>query len=137
MDEDISRLLKSLPSWINVSQASSTLLSSSTPLNGSFNLDETDQEMGLRTQRETEILIGNFGTQKQIQRVELITDMEHVKSLVCMHESLQWFTGRMRQMIGELPEQARDLFNRCQVQIEYKTGGRSGASASGETVDQV
>lgn len=43
-----------------------------------MNLNESEQEIRRRTQRESEILIGNLGTQKQIKQEELINDMEHV-----------------------------------------------------------
>jgi hypothetical protein len=39
-------------------------------------------------QRESELLIGNLGQQAKLQRAELVTDMDHIKSLICLHESL-------------------------------------------------
>lgn len=84
----------------------------------------SEQDVRQRTQRESDILIGNLGTQKQIQRVELITDMDHVKSLVCMHESLQWFASNMRTMIANLPARAKEII-KCRIQIRTQAEGES------------
>jgi exocyst complex component 4 len=150
VDEDISRLLKSLPSWTAVK---SSLFSPSadqiqTPFAGSsLNGIESEQEIRERTQRESEILIGNLGTQKQLKRTELITSMENLKvgcsylgnaanqpfniilnqALACMHETLQWFVGRMRALMGGLSPRARELV-KAQIQI---------STAEGVLVEQV
>lgn len=80
VDEDISRLLKSLPNWTN-EWSPVSVTGEQTPLTmGGVNLNESEQEIRRRTQRESEILIGNLGTQKQIKQEELINDMEHVSS---------------------------------------------------------
>ncbi|KAI1718056.1 exocyst complex component 4 [Ditylenchus destructor] len=118
VDEDISRLLKSLPNWAVISQWSPMVYNAGEATPGAaLHLNESEQDVRQRTQRESDILIGNLGTQKQIQRVELITDMEHVKSLVCMHESLQWFASNMRTMINALPPKAKELM-KCRIQIK-------------------
>lgn len=85
VDEDISRLLKSLPSWTAVKDSlfSPAADQIQTPFVGS-NLTasamvESEQEIRERTQRESEILIGNLGTQKQVKKAELITNVEHIK----------------------------------------------------------
>uniref|UniRef100_A0A915D1I9 Exocyst complex component Sec8 n=1 Tax=Ditylenchus dipsaci TaxID=166011 RepID=A0A915D1I9_9BILA len=122
VDEDISRLLKSLPNWTVISQWS-PVNQETTPMvsAGAAVLNESEQDVRQRTQRESEILIGNLGTQKQIQKVELITDMDHVKSLVCMHESLQWFASNMRVMIANLSPRAKDSM-KCRIQIRTQLG---------------
>jgi len=66
-----------------------------------------DKESRHRTVRESELLIGNLGSQKQIQKAELVTDMEHIRALACMHESLQWFSFQMRAMINSLPSKSK------------------------------
>lgn len=79
VDEDISRLLKSLPNWTN-EWSPIGVNGEQTPI-GVMNLQESEQEIRHRTQRESDILIGNLGTQKQIKQEELISDMDHVKNL--------------------------------------------------------
>jgi hypothetical protein len=84
VDEDISRLLKSLPSWTAVK--SDSLFSPiadqiQTPfgMGGAPAGIESEMEIRQRTQRESEILIGNLGTQKQLKKAELIINQEHIK----------------------------------------------------------
>ena len=85
VDEDIARLLKSLPSWTAVqnslfspsSEQISTPFGTSSSLAG---LIESEQEIKERTQRESEILIGNLGTQKQLKQSELITSLDNIKA---------------------------------------------------------
>uniref|UniRef100_A0A1I7WFV8 Four helix bundle protein n=1 Tax=Heterorhabditis bacteriophora TaxID=37862 RepID=A0A1I7WFV8_HETBA len=49
------------------------------------------QEIRQRNERESEILIGNLGTQKHIEKAELVTDIGDVRALAALHESLRWF----------------------------------------------
>jgi len=90
VDEDIARLLKSLPSWTAVQNSlfSSSSEQISTPFGTSsslFGLIESEQEIRERTQRESEILIGNLGTQKQLKQNELITSLDNIKvNLICI-----------------------------------------------------
>ena len=85
VDEDISRLLKSLPSWTAVKDSlfSPATDQIQTPFVGSnfatASMVESEQEIKERTKRESEILIGNLGTQKQVKKAELITDVEHIR----------------------------------------------------------
>uniref|UniRef100_A0A183BHQ2 Exocyst complex component Sec8 n=1 Tax=Globodera pallida TaxID=36090 RepID=A0A183BHQ2_GLOPA len=101
VDEDISRLLMSLPTDV---------------VNLASILGESEQEIRERTQRESEILIGNLGTQKQPKSSELITSMDHIKALACLHESLQWFVGKMRALVDGLSSRAKEL-TKTRIQI--------------------
>lgn len=124
MDEDISRLLKSLPSWSLINQAATTPTPGNefTPTGRvGIDLKESEQEIRQRTQREAEILIGNLGTQKQIKKTELITDMDHVRALACMHESLQWFATSMRNLLANLSKQAQEII-KCRIQMSTING---------------
>ena len=124
VDEDISRLLKSLPSWtVIVNQTPAVEL---TP-NGLLNLNESEQEIRQRTQRESEILISNLGVQKEIDKFAVITDLDHIRSIVCMHESLQWFCTNMHTLIANIPRKAQETM-KCVVQIR---------SPNGSVVEQV
>ncbi|VDM07837.1 unnamed protein product [Wuchereria bancrofti] len=118
VDEDISRLLKSLPNWFMVScyEAASTP-SVNTP--SAFSPSgESESDVCYRNERESEILIGNLGTAKQLVRDELITDIEVIRSLACIHESLKWFCRRMRSLIEKLQESSRKAMRKCVVQLQ-------------------
>lgn len=122
--------MKSLPQWLAIRHstfqlqfniAEISLLDSGIENGG---IVENEQEICQSIQRESEILIGNLGAQKRIQRDELITDMEHVKSLVCIHESFQWFASNMRALIKNLPVRAQHILD-CRIQISDIENGES------------
>ncbi|KAJ1372572.1 hypothetical protein KIN20_034758 [Parelaphostrongylus tenuis] len=94
-DEDISRLLMSLPNWLMTA-------SEATPSTPSVPNFESEKDIRQRNERESEILIGNLATQKKIERAELLTDMADVRALAALHESLRWFSH-------EVVELGRDL----------------------------
>lgn len=121
VDEDISRLLKSLPNWMIISQ-STPGAEQTTPTGMMMSLNDSEPEIRKRTERESEILIGNLGTQNPIRIEQLITDMEHVKSLVCMHESLQWFATCMYKLVGGVSDRARKHMKECRIQMRLSDG---------------
>uniref|UniRef100_A0A914I9R7 Exocyst complex component Sec8 n=1 Tax=Globodera rostochiensis TaxID=31243 RepID=A0A914I9R7_GLORO len=128
VDEDISRLLMSLPSWSAVKKSPFSPDQIQTPfaadvVNLANILGESEQEIRERTQRESEILIGNLGTQKQPKSSELITSMDHIKALACLHESLQWFVGKMRALVDGLSSRAKEL---TKTRIQITTSGNGG-----------
>ncbi|MFH4976181.1 hypothetical protein AB6A40_002890 [Gnathostoma spinigerum] len=136
VDEDISRLLKSLPNWLMVNSLESNPSTSwSTP--PAFSpVNESDMEIRQRNERESEILIGNLGTAKRLAREELITDMEQIRSLACIHESLKWFCEKMCTLIEELPENARQSMQKCQVQLQSE-GSENHTTSSGSIMESV
>ncbi|KAI6198082.1 Exocyst complex component Sec8 [Aphelenchoides besseyi] len=123
VDEDISRLLKSLPSWTvlcppttpaatPISQTPSASVAASL----AAGLQESEQTVRQRTQRESEILISNLGVQREIERTAMITDLQHATAIACMHESLQWFCTQMRMLIGSIPAVAQKHMSQiCQI----------------------
>lgn len=125
VDEDISRLLKSLPNWFMVSSYESTPTPSLVTPTALLPSNESESDIRQRNERESEILIGNLGTAKQLVREELITDMELIRSLACMHESLKWFCSSMRGLINALPETSRHAMRSCYIQMQS-----SGSSAN-------
>ncbi|KAF7635930.1 Sec8_exocyst domain-containing protein [Meloidogyne graminicola] len=126
VDEDIARLLKSLPSWTAVqnslfSPSSEQIL---TPFGTSSSLSgliESEQEIRERTQRESEILIGNLGTQKQLKQNDLITSLDNIRILACLHETLQWFISRMKEILSGLSPNAKKL-TKTLIQINTANG---------------
>ncbi|KJH53243.1 Sec8 exocyst complex component specific domain protein [Dictyocaulus viviparus] len=114
-DEDISRLLMSLPNW----QMTTTEVTPSTPSVPNF---ESEKDIRQRNERESEILIGNLATQKKIEHAELLTDMADVRSLAALHESLRWFAHEVRSLISALPLHVKSTLRGCMVQVRFKDG---------------
>uniref|UniRef100_A0A1I7T253 Exocyst complex component Sec8 n=1 Tax=Caenorhabditis tropicalis TaxID=1561998 RepID=A0A1I7T253_9PELO len=111
-DDDISRLLMSLPNWNAAS------MSPSTPA------VESEMDVGERNKRESEILIGNLGTQAQNSLAEsnLITDMNDIKMFASLHESLRWFSQEIRELVHSLPANVKMMLDTCMVQVQLKDG---------------
>uniref|UniRef100_A0AC35TFJ4 Exocyst complex component Sec8 n=1 Tax=Rhabditophanes sp. KR3021 TaxID=114890 RepID=A0AC35TFJ4_9BILA len=107
VDEDISRLLKSLPSWnvITPQTPQDTTPTAHRDLLG----HESEADIRQRNERESKLLIENIGVKNQIRIEELITDMDHIHSLVLMHESLQWFVGQFRSLTNQLSSRANEF----------------------------
>uniref|UniRef100_A0A914YM52 Exocyst complex component Sec8 n=1 Tax=Panagrolaimus superbus TaxID=310955 RepID=A0A914YM52_9BILA len=112
-DEDIKRMLKTFPQWSFMNQAGAQPLSFEgdiTPtgrMGTSFN--ENDKEIKARTEKEAAILIQNLGKTKSINKSEVIFDQDNIKLLICMHESLQWFTVNVKLMQFEVPKEASNI----------------------------
>uniref|UniRef100_A0AC34GJB2 Exocyst complex component Sec8 n=1 Tax=Panagrolaimus sp. ES5 TaxID=591445 RepID=A0AC34GJB2_9BILA len=60
-------------------------------------------------EKEAAILIQNLGKTKNINKSEVIFDQDNIKLLICMHESLQWFTVNVKGMQFEVPKQALNI----------------------------
>ncbi|WKX92739.1 hypothetical protein Q1695_010626 [Nippostrongylus brasiliensis] len=114
-DEDISRLLMSLPNWLMAA-------TETTPSTPSVPNVESEKDIRQRNERESEILIGNLATQKKIERAELLTDMGDVRALAALHESLRWFACEVRRLISTLPQHVKTNLRGCMVQVRYKDG---------------
>ncbi|XP_066489566.1 exocyst complex component 4 isoform X2 [Tiliqua scincoides] len=91
-DDDISRLLKSLPNWINMAQPKQ------------LRPKREEEEDFIRTAfgKESEVLIGNLGD-KLIPQQEILRDVSDLKALANMHESLEWLSNRMKAAFSNLP----------------------------------
>lgn len=111
-DDDISRLLMSLPNWNTAS------ISPMTPA------VESEQDVGERNKRESEILIGNLGTQAQnsLSENNLIMDMNDIKMFASLHESLRWFCDEVRELVHSLPATVKVMLDTCMVQVQLRDG---------------
>ncbi|PIC51593.1 hypothetical protein B9Z55_002044 [Caenorhabditis nigoni] len=111
-DDDISRLLMSLPNWHTAS------MSPMTPA------VESEQDVGERNKKESEILIGNLGHQAQnsLNENNLITDMNDIKMFASLHESLRWFSDEIRELVYSLPAPVKLMLDTCMVQVQLKDG---------------
>ncbi|KAM5255687.1 exocyst complex component 4 [Ctenodactylus gundi] len=90
-DDDISRLLKSLPNWINMAQ----------PKQLRPKREEEEDFIRAAFGKESEVLIGNLGD-KLIPPQDILRDVSDLKALANMHESLEWLAGRMKSAFANL-----------------------------------
>uniref|UniRef100_A0A8C6UK93 Exocyst complex component Sec8 n=1 Tax=Neogobius melanostomus TaxID=47308 RepID=A0A8C6UK93_9GOBI len=94
-DEDISRLLQSLPNW-----------------------KREDEEDVTRTAfaKESEVLTGNLGD-KLIPQNEILRDVSDLKALANLQESMEWLAVRLKAFFSTLPynlAQSPPLTHDCQ-----------------------
>ncbi|KAG8138500.1 putative Exocyst complex component 4 protein, partial [Naja naja] len=91
-DDDITRLLKSLPNWSNMAQPKQ------------LRPKREEEEDFIRTAfgKESEVLIGNLGD-KLIPQQEILQDVSDLRALANMHESLEWLSGRVKSAFSSLP----------------------------------
>ncbi|KAM5205128.1 exocyst complex component 4 isoform 2-T2 [Hipposideros larvatus] len=90
-DDDISRLLKSLPNWTNMAQPKQ------------LRPKREDEEDFIRAAfgKESEVLIGNLGD-KLIPAQDILRDVSDLKALANMHESLEWLAARAKSAFSNL-----------------------------------
>uniref|UniRef100_A0A8C8R778 Exocyst complex component Sec8 n=1 Tax=Pelusios castaneus TaxID=367368 RepID=A0A8C8R778_9SAUR len=91
-DDDITRLLKSLPNWINMAQ----------PKQLRPKREEEEDFIRAAFGKESEVLIGNLGD-KLIPQQEILRDVSDLKALANMQESLEWLAGRTKAAFSSLP----------------------------------
>ncbi|XP_004677114.1 PREDICTED: exocyst complex component 4 [Condylura cristata] len=90
-DDDISRLLKSLPNWINMAQ----------PKQLRAKREEEEDFIRAAFGKESEVLIGNLGD-KLIPAQDVLRDVSDLKALANMQESLEWLAGRTKSAFSNL-----------------------------------
>uniref|UniRef100_A0A2C9LZQ8 Exocyst complex component Sec8 n=1 Tax=Biomphalaria glabrata TaxID=6526 RepID=A0A2C9LZQ8_BIOGL len=97
-DDDISRFLRSLPSWRSLQ-----------PRQGK-ELDHTicsEEEMRALNSKEAIILISNLSTDESlIPQQEIITDVTQMRTVANVHESLEWFANRLDLFADSLTPQS-------------------------------
>lgn len=91
-DEDISRLLQSLPNWANMAQPRQA------------RQKREDEEDFTRTAfaKESEVLTGNLGD-KLIPQNEILRDVSDLKALANLQESMEWLAVRLKAFFSTLP----------------------------------
>ncbi|KAI1888083.1 hypothetical protein AGOR_G00181390 [Albula goreensis] len=92
-DEDISRLLQSLPNWASMA----------TPR--ALRQKREDEEDFTRAAfaKESEVLTGNLGD-KLIPQNEILRDVSDLKALANVQESMEWLAGRLKGFFSGLPQ---------------------------------
>ncbi|XP_056004915.1 exocyst complex component 4-like isoform X10 [Ostrea edulis] len=87
-DEDISRFLRSLPSWRSLQSASGQELASEDVC--------SEEEIKALNSKEAQILISNLTSSDAMIQQEIITDVTQMRTIANVHESLEWFSNRMK-----------------------------------------
>ncbi|XP_054414814.1 exocyst complex component 4 isoform X2 [Pongo abelii] len=90
-DDDISRLLKSLPNWMNMAQ----------PKQLRPKREEEEDFIRAAFGKESEVLIGNLGD-KLIPPQDILRDVSDLKALANVHESLEWLASRTKSAFSNL-----------------------------------
>ncbi|XP_066038750.1 exocyst complex component 4 isoform X2 [Chamaea fasciata] len=101
-DDDISRLLKSLPNWSNMAQ----------PKQLRPKREEEEDFIRAAFGKESEVLIGNLGD-KLIPQQEILRDVSDLKALANLHESLEWLAGRTKAALSSLSASQTHLLASC------------------------
>ncbi|XP_038667740.1 exocyst complex component 4 isoform X2 [Scyliorhinus canicula] len=91
-DEDISRLLTSLPSWTNMAQ----------PKQMRPKREDEEDFTRAANAKESEVLNGNLGD-KLIPQHEILRDVSDLKALANLQESLEWLSARLKGFFSSLP----------------------------------
>ncbi|XP_011489439.1 exocyst complex component 4 [Oryzias latipes] len=92
-DEDISRLLQSLPNWRNMAQ----------PRQARQKREDEEDFTRAAFAKESEVLTGNLGD-KLIPQNEILRDVSDLKALANLHESMEWLAGRLKTFFTNLPQ---------------------------------
>ncbi|XP_048875212.1 LOW QUALITY PROTEIN: exocyst complex component 4 [Brienomyrus brachyistius] len=90
-DEDISRLLQSLPNWANMAL----------PRQARQKREEEEDFSRVAFAKESEVLTGNLGD-KLIPQSEILRDVSDLKALANLQESMEWFAGRLKGFFSSL-----------------------------------
>ncbi|XP_063074092.1 exocyst complex component 4 [Engraulis encrasicolus] len=91
-DEDISRLLQSLPNWTSMAQPRQ------------LRPKREDEEDFTRAAfaKESDVLTGNLGD-KLIPQNEILRDVSDLKALANLQESMEWLATRLKGFFATLP----------------------------------
>ncbi|XP_062312067.1 exocyst complex component 4-like, partial [Osmerus eperlanus] len=101
-DEDISRLLQSLPNWANMTQ----------PRQLRPKREEEEDFTRAAFAKESEVLTGNLGD-KLIPQGEILRDVSDLKALANLQESMEWLAGRLKTFFSSLPHSTSESICVC------------------------
>ncbi|XP_017776973.1 PREDICTED: exocyst complex component 4 [Nicrophorus vespilloides] len=102
-DEDISRFLKSLPNWQNLKAQQEYQARNErrkTVRREHTMEEESPEEIRQRNRREAEILASNLG-EGGVGAGEILSDMNLLKELAQLQESMEWFSVQMFQFASD------------------------------------
>ncbi|XP_062567053.1 exocyst complex component 4-like isoform X3 [Saccostrea cucullata] len=93
-DEDISRFLRSLPSWRSLQSSSGQELATDDVC--------SEEEIKALNSKEAQILISNLTSSDGLIQQEIITDVTQMRTIANVHESVEWFSNRMKDFSNRL-----------------------------------
>ncbi|XP_078668004.1 exocyst complex component 4-like isoform X9 [Branchiostoma floridae x Branchiostoma belcheri] len=107
-DEDISRLLRSLPNWQNLENRRARKDDEAenpeaVRARNTKQRDRTEERIAtMWNNKESDLLTNNLGD-SLIPKYEVLQDVNDLRVLANLHESLEWFAGRIRTFNSTLP----------------------------------
>ncbi|XP_078588383.1 exocyst complex component 4-like isoform X2 [Branchiostoma floridae x Branchiostoma japonicum] len=107
-DEDISRLLRSLPNWQNLENRRARKEDEvenpeAVRARNTKQRDRTEERITtMWNNKESDLLTNNLGD-SLIPKYEVLQDVNDLRVLANLHESLEWFAGRIRTFNSTLP----------------------------------
>ncbi|CAH1277327.1 EXOC4 [Branchiostoma lanceolatum] len=106
-DEDISRLLRSLPNWQNLenrrARKDDEVENPEAVRARNTKRDRTEERIAtMWNNKESDLLTNNLGD-SLIPKYEVLQDVNDLRVLANLHESLEWFAGRIRSFNSTLP----------------------------------
>ncbi|XP_014206548.1 exocyst complex component 4 [Copidosoma floridanum] len=110
-DEDINRFIKSLPNWESMKNEEPLYRKGPSgrriPRRQETQDEESPEDIRLRNIREAEILASNLG-EGGIAANEIISDIDKLRSLALLQESIEWLALFIRSLIKELRQSNRE-----------------------------
>jgi len=114
-DEDISRSLRDLPNWPNTQKGQRNSAANITGFNSPRNkaltsiglsttFDESPEDIRLRNKRESEILLSNLTQDVVIPNNEILSDVNQLKILGQLQESMEWLNCQIQNISNTLPK---------------------------------
>ncbi|XP_074593474.1 exocyst complex component secretory 8 [Brevipalpus obovatus] len=108
-DADINRFLKDLPNWPSSQRASKTNPTKSLASIGtSMTFDESPEVIRLRNKKESEILTSNLAQDTLIPVHEILSDLNQMKSLGQLQESIEWLSNQIFNLTTSLSKNQSD-----------------------------
>ncbi|GAB6023182.1 Exocyst complex component 4 [Chamberlinius hualienensis] len=93
-DEDVNRFLRSLPNWINLQLQANQIGSA-------IDIEESPEEIRLRNKKESDMLTNNLAD-TTIPVHEIISDVNQLKTLALLQESLGWLSSQIVDLTASL-----------------------------------
>ncbi|KAL7287624.1 hypothetical protein TKK_0018269 [Trichogramma kaykai] len=104
-DDDISRFIKSLPNWESLKTEVQYYRKGPSgrriPRRQETTDEESPEDIRQRNMREAEMLASNLG-EGGIASNEILADVEQLRSLALLQESIEWFSLSIRIFVKEL-----------------------------------
>ena len=94
-DEDINRLIMSMPNWMKLKQPDDVTRTTDTEA------DDKNVRHALKQDKEVDMLIGNL-ERMTIEKSQIILDFSDLKSIANLHESAEWLAGNIKDLITRI-----------------------------------